>query len=229
MTDPAPQDDSWDELARELGLEKSSPTTGRQPLPEPVAEPTPPESDPVPEPVPEDRQARGHRRRQEPVTEQASLFDTEPEPAANEAEFDSDESEEGDSEPADGEPASGDGTGEDGQPGTGRKRRRRRRRRKKGGPTSPEAAAGPVEAAEVEEPDEPVVPHPVITAPVVTPVVAERYEPEATDTDVDEDEPGAIPLAAEEDTGGEVLRELIATWNVPAWDEIVSGLYRPER
>ena len=26
-----------------------------------------------------------------------------------------------------------------------------------------------------------------------------------------------------------VLRDLIANWNVPSWDEIIAGLYRPER
>ena len=33
----------------------------------------------------------------------------------------------------------------------------------------------------------------------------------------------------EEDAGGELLRELIANWNVPSWDDVVGGLYRPER
>jgi len=227
MTDPASQDDSWGELARELGLEKSSPATGPRSQPEPVAEPTPDDSDPFALPAAE---ARGHRRRQEPVAEQASLFDAEPELAATDAEFDSDDGEDGDGEPGEGEAANGEGAGEDGQPGTGRKRRRRRRRRKKGASAAPDAAAEPGEvAADVAEPEEPVVTPPVVVAPVAAPVVVERYEPEPIETDADEDESGSMPLAAEEDTGGEVLRELIATWNVPAWDEIVSGLYRPER
>jgi hypothetical protein len=34
---------------------------------------------------------------------------------------------------------------------------------------------------------------------------------------------------ADEDAGGELLRELIANWNVPSWDDVVGGLYRPER
>ena len=34
---------------------------------------------------------------------------------------------------------------------------------------------------------------------------------------------------AEEETGTDVLRDLIDTWNFPSWDEIVAGLYRPER
>jgi len=38
-----------------------------------------------------------------------------------------------------------------------------------------------------------------------------------------------VALAAEEDTASDVLRDLIANWNVPSWDDIVSGLYRPER
>ena len=37
------------------------------------------------------------------------------------------------------------------------------------------------------------------------------------------------PRVAEEDAGGELLRDLIANWDVPSWDAIVTGLYRPER
>jgi len=50
------------------------------------------------------------------------------------------------------------------------------------------------------------------------------------DEDAQEEETtGGGPLAAEEDTGGEVLREMIANWNVPSWDEVIGGLYRPDR
>lgn len=125
---------------------------------------------------------------------------------------------------AEGDDAEGEG-GEpgDGQPGTGRKRRRRRRRRKKGGPAdAPGAEAGEVggesEAGDAEEAEAEAEP----AAPAVS-----RHE--ADDDEAEEIEPAGVPLAAEEDTGSEVLRELIATWNVPSWDDIVAGLYRPER
>ena len=50
---------------------------------------------------------------------------------------------------------------------------------------------------------------------------------EGDDFDAEDLETESMPLAAEEDTASEVLRDLIATWNVPAWDDIVGGLYRP--
>ena len=34
---------------------------------------------------------------------------------------------------------------------------------------------------------------------------------------------------ADPDQAAEVLRDILAHWNVPSWDEIVAGLYRPER
>jgi hypothetical protein len=117
---------------------------------------------------------------------------------------------------------SGEPNAEGEQPGTGRKRRRRRRRRRKGGAPGEVAAVlgasstdAPADDAEVE-------------------VVAETEDEPAgeTDTELDfeeaeENEGEPLPLAAEEDTASEVLRDLIATWNVPSWDDIVSGLYRP--
>ena len=38
-----------------------------------------------------------------------------------------------------------------------------------------------------------------------------------------------VDSEADEDAGEELLRELIASWNVPSWDDVVGGLYRPER
>ena len=52
---------------------------------------------------------------------------------------------------------------------------------------------------------------------------------DAEDEEAEEVGAEAVPLAAEEDTTGDVLRDLIANWNVPSWDDIVGGLYRPER
>jgi ribonuclease E len=113
-------------------------------------------------------------------------------------------------------------SGGEGQPGTGRKRRRRRRRRKKGGAVGADADAGgpPAEADAGGEDDG------------STDTYSGRRSDDEGEADEDgavEIEPDAAPLAAEEDTGGELLRDLIATWNVPSWDEIVGGLYRPDR
>ncbi len=102
------------------------------------------------------------------------------------------------------------------QPGTGRKRRRRRRRRRKGAPTEGAAAEGAdAESAPEAEGDE---------EPTAEPV-ADVADFDATEDEDTDGEP--VPLAADEDTASDVLRELIATWNVPSWGEIVDGLYRP--
>ncbi|MFO0800687.1 MAG: hypothetical protein U0804_24750 [Gemmataceae bacterium] len=122
-------------------------------------------------------------------------------------------------EAAEGEPE-GEGEAEDGsgdkQPGDGRKRRRRRRRRKK----------GDGDAADAGIADEPAPSYQATgRAPVA--VAAPVAEPAGDEADGDDGEVGGgVVSPAEEDTAGEVLRELIATWNVPSWDEIISGLHR---
>jgi ribonuclease E len=136
-----------------------------------------------------------------------------PEPAEGSAEEGVDSILDGADVPADGE----------GQPGTGRKRRRRRRRRRRGGPDQPvEAGAAEAEESEGDEAGEPA-------------------ESEATDADAAPSEIGGSDESdyesdlaihdtqADEDAGGELLRDLIANWNVPSWDDVVAGLYRPER
>jgi hypothetical protein len=64
----------------------------------------------------------------------------------------------------------------------------------------------------------------------------EGEDAEASDSDteyeadaVEEIEPADFEAEAAEEAGGELLRELIANWNVPSWDEIVSSLNRPDR
>jgi ribonuclease E len=116
---------------------------------------------------------------------------------------------------ADGEAAPGDG-----QPGTGRKRRRRRRRRRKGGqqPADASAEAPATDADEAE-------PQPVAS-------FDDEVGEEEADEELIDDEDGVTvdsEVEAAEDAGGELLRDLIANWNVPSWDEIVGSLYRPER
>lgn len=141
----------------------------------------------------------------DPRLEDAAVADGEAESEAAEEDFE--DADEAADTPGDGE-----------QPGTGRKRRRRRRRRRKGGQPA-EAAAAPADAEpEAEAESE--------TELVEVSDDAPDAEPEAYTEDEAEDA-DAMPLAAEEDTASEVLRELIATWNVPSWDEIVDGLYRP--
>ncbi len=188
-------DESWDELARELGLERVSHTADEaDSIPAPSAESWPEEG--LEEmPIEEERPARGAA---EDLESQEEF-----EPAGEEPELD---------EEPEGEAA------EEGQPGTGRKRRRRRRRRKKGGGVAAPAAAETGLAETGED----------------FTVTARIEDDHLVDTEDEsgepEDEEVAMEVGAEEeDVGGEVLRELTANWNVPSWDEIVGGLYRPER
>jgi hypothetical protein len=113
---------------------------------------------------------------------------------------------------ADGDDAEGDGEGGDAGPAAegetgepGRKRRRRRRRRKKGG-----GAAEGGEAAAAE------------------PAAAREEAGDEDEESVGEQGGGFVPAAAEEPPA-ELAREVIANWDVPSWDEIVAGLYRPGR
>jgi ribonuclease E len=135
--------------------------------------------------------------------------------------LDSPESHEHENE-SEGDEGAGDGEGEagsgDGQPGTGRKRRRRRRRRRRGAGQPADIAAraedSEQDAGEGDEVDE-----------------GDGADSE-TDYEADvaeEIEPADFEAEAAEEAGGELLRELIANWNVPSWDEIVSSLNRPDR
>jgi hypothetical protein len=125
----------------------------------------------------------------------------------------------------DGAGETGTETGPDGQPGTGRKRRRRRRRRRRGGADQPAGAGADVEAIEGEE---------SLEASESEFAEADSDASEVGYGDEGEIEPDLEPLAADvdsddDDAGEELLRDLIANWNVPSWDDVVGGLYRPER
>ena len=198
MTDPF-SDDSWDELTRELGVEKT-PTPSREP-------------DPTTESA-------------EFSEEFGELSGIEVDSQSDEGEFDGDLGDEAEGDAPDGV----DAPPGDEQPGPGRKRRRRRRRRKKG-PGEGEGVEG-TSGEEAAEPSPPVAPRP---ARMPLPPRMVREEPEYAeaeyDASSDELEPVGAPLATEEeeDTAGEVLREMIANWNVPSWDSIITGLNRPER
>lgn len=202
MPDSGFADDDWDELARELNVDKSPPPQSETHTPDPEL----PEGDDA-----------------EPA------FDENAGPLYDDGEPGSDEAGETEADGGEGEPAREGGTGDD-QTGPGRKRRRRRRRRKKGPgqPGNGEAgeAGEPGAAAEAEETDEPVAEYGVAVRSVSEPDAGAEEEFGAAEG---EEEPDAAPLAAEEDTGGEMLRDLIANWNVPSWDAIVTGLHRPDR
>ncbi len=92
----------------------------------------------------------------------------------------------------------GDGS-EEANPGDGTKRKKRRRRRKRRGASTAtdDAAPGTID------------------------------ETESTETAEDDEAPVAEALDDDELPADAVMREIVKTWNVPSWDEIVAGLYRP--
>jgi hypothetical protein len=197
------EDESWSDLAAELGLDSG---------PQPKRPPPPPPSERISPPEPQLR--RGD--------EVASGYGPEGGPAS---ESDHDDGPDAvDAEPDDtivipsllGEPVTEGDFGEPGAESPGqdvKKRRRRRRRRKKGAAGQPADADGLGESASVGE-----------------------AEDEAADADDESDEPEPIERlvgsrlpAAAEDPPAEAARDVIANWNVPSWQEIVAGLYRPDR
>ena len=201
MIDPDKFDDDWAELARELERDKPASASTRQ------------ENSPAHEIAPEETQERG-------LADHSPEFDiSSPDEFDDASDGSLDSETEGEGDPETEGELSEEGAEGDNRPGTGRKRRRRRRRKRKG-------AGGTAEAGAAEETEKNEL------------VEGETEETEAEiETDyVDEapeevvDEPNELTLVeSEEDAGGELLRELIANWNVPSWDDVVSGLYRPER
>ena len=102
----------------------------------------------------------------------------------------------------DDEEGSSEGSDEDSvEPGTKKRRRRRRRRKKK----SPEEA-GPIAES--------------------SPVETARDASDESDLEQSANHEGGI--FDPEEVSPEMTRELIRTWNVPSWEEIVAGLYRPQ-
>ena len=106
----------------------------------------------------------------------------------------------------------------DGQPGTGRKRRRRRRRRRRGG-AEQQGEATVAAASEGEESE----------AGESTEEELDSSEVNYSDEEEADSDLAPVEVDSEEDAGEELLRDLIANWNVPSWDDVVGGLYRPER
>jgi ribonuclease E len=198
MTDPLDTNDDWAELAREL--ERDKPPA----KPAGFAEGTAPPADMVERRIEAEAVEPHHG---DPRAEEDAIGAGEPEGGADEEFDDAD-----DAAPVE----AGEPTAEGEQPGTGRKRRRRRRRRRKGGaPAEGTAPAGtaPVDSSEDEGEAE-------LVGEVEDEPEADFDAPEEMDTE-------PVTSSVEEDTASEVLRDLIANWNVPSWDDIVSGLYRP--
>jgi hypothetical protein len=107
----------------------------------------------------------------------------------------------------------GEGESED-EPGT-KKRRRRRRRRSKKKPEGTLNADGTTTEAN-EDAGEPTL---TSEADEETSIDDSAYE--------DEEEPAKTLEPVLEGATNEMTRELIANWNVPSWEEIVTSLYRP--
>jgi hypothetical protein len=105
-------------------------------------------------------------------------------------------------------------TEEDEETEGGRKRRRRRRRRRKGGS---ETASEPIPSLST----------------TATAEVPDAEEPEEIGGSAPNFPTTANALdwsdTTDPDQAAEILRDILAHWNVPSWDEIVAGLYRPER
>ena len=126
-----------------------------------------------------------------------------PPPLPAEADDDGDEADDG--------PDEGEAVGEGGEPlaeGEQPKKRRRRRRRRKGG-KGPNGEPLPADGEGLAVTDGDDVP----------PEAATDDEAEA-----EEGEPAAVGAESPDQS-----REMIRTWNVPSWKEIVAGLYRPDR
>lgn len=186
-------DDGWNDLYAELGLDKPARS------PEPVREPEPIEPEPRGEVAFESEPADHWADEVPPNAGDLATDDMIVEP------------EEGDEEGGDEAGAEGEGP-----PGTGRKRRRRRRRRKKSGPGEGDAAGESAPVAAPRREREPAL-------------AGSRHH---ANDDLDAMEPENDTHAAvggDEDSVGETLRDLVAHWNVPSWDAIIGGLYRPER
>ena len=199
MTDTSKFDDDWAELARELERDK------------PSSPPPPAASNVHPDIYRESEESQSPEILNDRMD--AAITD----------EFDdvAEESLESDSESEPNE----DSVAGDGPQGVGKKRRRRRRRRRKGGGGQP-AEVGSVEEMETDKADSNDGENEEMDLGT-EPAVGEMDD---SDEPADEMEEVMVDSSdSEEDSGGELLRELIANWNVPSWDDVVGGLYRPER
>lgn len=198
-------ENGWDSLADELGIEPAK----HEPHAEPPAKPKPetgrpaprrPDRDPRPE-IEQEADDFGAGVVEEPFGSAETIYD----PGAGQVVEDNEEPGETYEDVHEGyeAPMESEAEGE-GQEG-GKRRRRRRRRRKKGGPEG-EGTPADVESAESD---------------------AEVEEGEAPgEVDNDDDDEAAPPSAMEEELEEEVALPR-QEWHVMTWMELVGKLHRP--
>lgn len=205
MSSPASGNDDWDDLARELGVSKSDP--------HPAAPPD------MVERITDAEAVEPHHG--DPRAEDDAFGAGEPELAADETP----DAQGADTPNATGEPIPAG----DGEPGDRKRKRRRRRRRRKGAPVEGTEAVATGPDDDAAEPDDDEVAEAAEGADASDEDAFADAAGEAADGVGDDEDAGALqPVGAqEEDVASDALRELIANWNVPAWDEIIGGLYRP--
>jgi ribonuclease E len=102
----------------------------------------------------------------------------------------------------------------------GRKRRRRRRRRRRG--SADPAAEAPSSVCNEENADMPAPDWPAEEDALAGEATTQSSTPTASELP-------PWPEETDSDQAAEILRDILAHWNVPSWDEIVAGLHRPER
>ncbi len=212
--DPWAEEDEWQKLAEELGAVPPK-TPERSPSPSAGAAASPFAAPDQPPPFSAETSASA-------LADEIPDWESSEDTAAAGVTPQLQEHEEATGEPADSggvapAPAARSEAEEDEEEGGGRKRRRRRRRRRKGGNESAPEATPSCSAA---------------TASADIPVTDEPEEPSGGTSAVGVPTPAGAPDwsdMADPDQAAEVLRDILAHWNVPSWDEIVAGLYRPER
>jgi hypothetical protein len=212
--DPWAEEDEWQKLAEELGAVPPK-TPERSPSPSAGAAAGASSAPDQPPPLSAETYASA-------IADEIPDWESSEDTAAAEVTPQLQEHEEATGEPADSggvapAPAARSDAEEDEEEGGGRKRRRRRRRRRKGGNESaPEAAPSPNTAAASADVPETGEAEELPGGASAAGIPASAGTPDWSDT-------------TDPDQAAEVLRDILAHWNVPSWDEIVAGLYRPER
>jgi hypothetical protein len=198
-------ENGWDSLADELGIEPSKPTPHSEPPAKPKSEPARPaprrpDRDPQPE-IEQEAEDFGAGVVEEPFGSAETIYDPGAAPIEDDFEEPGPESYE-DVHEGNEAPAESDAEGE-GQEG-GKRRRRRRRRKKKGGPEG-EATPADVEMSEDQDVEEGEAP---------------------AEVEGDDEDDGAPPSAMDEELDEEVALPR-QEWHVMTWAELVGKLHRP--
>ena len=141
-----------------------------------------------------------------------------------------DESAEGDEGDDDSDEEAGDGTATADDGTTKKRRRRRRRGKKKPGEEGAPGTEGAADGTDENETPE-YGRHAAQPTPARQPVASSGSGDYENDIDSDDSTaPAEVSAEAERPLEGattEMTRELIANWNVPSWEELVTGLHRP--